>query len=151
GFGAEYAEAAAVEDVVERHSALPHSAATLKFAELHVLEARETVQLDIAPAANETQVKLAFVAAQEVHVLALALQRVVLRERYEHAPAARDAEIPGARGRTGVQVEGGVLAQLRAVEFFQFVADDRGKPLGFCRSRRASQLRTRLTRAARLP
>src|SRR3982751_1417956 len=110
----ERANPAAAEDVIQHEGGLSESATLLIVAHLEVLEAGESAGLHVAPAVDETDIELAFLAPGVVHEFALRLDGAlaVAAERGEVPRGAIEGEVAGAggaEGRSDVQAHHGEL------------------------------------------
>src|ERR1019366_3168549 len=98
--GGKQADAPAAENVIEQESRLAQTAAGLVVLEVEVLETAESAGLHVAPAVDQTEIELAFLAARVVTVLALRLHgvRAIAAERREERSASVEIDAAGASG-----------------------------------------------------
>src|SRR5205807_3061239 len=99
-FGCEQTDAAAAKQPVDHEGCLPQAAALLVILEVEVFEAAERAGLQVLPAIDQTDIKLALLPARVVHVLALRLNRAcaVAAERREEASVAAEVEVARPAG-----------------------------------------------------
>ena len=102
--GAERADLAPIEEVIERHSALAQRAARLVACQVHVLEAGEQAGLEVADAIHQAEVELTFALALAVEVFAFRLESVVLRKRREVTALTGERRVAVA-GRAHIHAE----------------------------------------------
>ena len=101
--GAEQTDAPARENVIEQEGRLAQSAGGLHILEVEVFETAESAGLYVAPAVDQTEIELAFLAARVVTVLALRLHGAgaIAAEGREERSASVEIEIAGASGADG--------------------------------------------------